>query len=225
MRRSFAVSSRRLNEQEGFTLVELIVAMSIMGIVMAVFGTTLASVQRVSVKEDALGQSNDQVRLALEQIDHEMRSGNVIYDPSLENGSGAGAIASCTGCQPYYSMRLYTQTNADTRTTGDAAGFVCVMWQINTSQQLLERTWPPDQPEEASPWRIIASGVVNRVTGTQAFSLDSDPLKGGRTLNVTLNVNSDITRYPNSTVTLQAAYTGRNTSYGYPVSVCAVAPS
>jgi prepilin-type N-terminal cleavage/methylation domain-containing protein len=225
MRRSFAVSSRRLNEQEGFTLVELIVAMSIMGIVMAVFGTTLASVQRVSVKEDALGQSNDQVRLALEQIDHEMRSGNVIYDPSLENGSGAGAIASCTGCQPYYSMRLYTQTNADTRTTGDAAGFVCVMWQINTSQQLLERTWPPDQPEEASAWRIIASGVVNRVTGTQAFSLDSDPLKGGRTLNVTLNVNSNITLYPNSTVTLQAAYTGRNTSYGYPVSVCAVAPS
>jgi prepilin-type N-terminal cleavage/methylation domain-containing protein len=225
MRRSFAVATRRLNEQEGFTLVELIVAMSVMGIVMAVFGTTLASVQRVSVKEDALGQSNDQVRLALEQIDHEMRSGNVIYDPSLENGSGAGAIASCTGCQPYYSMRLYTQTNADTRTTGDAAGFVCVMWQINTSQQLLERTWPPDQPEEASPWRIIASGVVNRVTGTQAFSLDSDPLKGGRTLNVTLNVNSNITRYPNSTVTLQAAYTGRNTSYGYPVSVCAVAPS
>jgi len=182
-------------------------------------------VQKVSVKEDALGQSNDQVRLALEQIDHEMRSGNVIYDPSLENASGPGAVASCTGCQPYYSMRLYTQTNADTRTTGDAAGFVCVMWQINTSQQLLERTWPPDQPEEASAWRIVASGVVNRATGIQAFSLDPDPLKGGRTLNVTLNVNSDITHYPNSTVTLQAAYTGRNTSYGYPVSVCAVAPS
>jgi prepilin-type N-terminal cleavage/methylation domain-containing protein len=225
MSMSARMLGRRLHGQEGFTLVELMVAMSIMGIVLAIFGTTLASVQRTAVKEDVFGQSNDQARLALEQIDHEMRSGNVLYDPSLENGSGAGALTSCTGCLPSYTMRIYTQTNSVTRADGSGNGYVCIMWTIDANKQLLSRTWPPDQPEEASGWRVVATGVVNRTVGTPAFALDGDPLKGGRTLNVTLKVNADYTHYASNTVTLQAAYTGRNTSYGYPVNVCADAPS
>ena len=63
------------------------------------------------------------------------------------------------------------------------------------------------------------------VNGSPSGSLDADPLKGNRTLNVTLTINSDYTHYPTSTVTLQSAFTGRNTSYGYPVSVCQEAPS
>ena len=216
---------RRLGRQDGFTLIELLIAITLMSIVMAVFGTTLASVQRTAMKEDRLSQSNDQARLALEQIDREMRSGNVLYSPALENGSGAGALTSCTGCLPYYTMRIYTQTNADTRYSGFGSGYVCVMWQIDSQQRLLERTWPPEQPEEASDWRIVATGIVNRTVGTQAFSLDSDPLKGNRTLNVTLKINSQYSKDPASTMTLQDAFTGRNTSYGYPVSVCQDAPS
>jgi prepilin-type N-terminal cleavage/methylation domain-containing protein len=213
--------------EDGFTLVEMVVTLMLMSIVLLVFGTVLASVQRVAMKEDALGQSNDQVRLAIQAIDREMRSGNVIYDPALENaGAGVpGNLASCTGCQPYYTMRIYTQTNANTRTGGDAAGFECVMWRIDSSQQLQTRSWPPEQPENASGWRVVATGVVNRVNGQHAFSLDPDALKGGRTLNVTLQANNDVTHFPKNTVTVQAAFTGRNTSYGYPVSVCQQAPS
>jgi prepilin-type N-terminal cleavage/methylation domain-containing protein len=217
----------RLRPEDGFTLVEMVVALMLMSIVLLVFGTVLASVQRVAMKEDALGQSNEQIRLAIQEIDREMRSGNVIYDPGLENaGAGVpGSLASCTGCQPYYTMRIYTQTNANTRTGGDAAGFECVMWMIDSNQQLLARSWPPEQPENASGWRIVATGVVNRVNGQHAFSLDPDALKGGRTLNVVLQANNDITHFPTNTVTVQAAFTGRNTSYGYPVSVCQQAPS
>ncbi|MBI3648783.1 MAG: type II secretion system protein [Actinobacteria bacterium] len=225
MRRPLAPVALRLSPEGGYTILELAVTMLLMSIVMLVFGTTLASVQRTAMKEDALGQTNDQARLALEEIDREMRSGNVLYDPGLENGTGAGALSSCSGCKPYYTMRVYTQTNADTRTNGDASGFVCVMWQIDSSQRLLKRTWPPDQPENASAWNIVATGIVNRVDGTPAFQMDPDPLKGSRTLNVTLEANNDITHYPTGTVTLQAAFTGRNTSYGYPVSVCQLAPS
>jgi prepilin-type N-terminal cleavage/methylation domain-containing protein len=219
------IVGKRLSRQDGFTLVELLVAMSLMAIVMAVFGTTLASVQRTAMQEDRLGQSNDQARLALEQIDREMRSGNVLYSPAVENGSGAGALTSCTGCLPYYTMRIYTQTNADSRSSGYGNGYLCVMWQVDTQEQLKVRTWPPEQPEEASSWRIVATGVVNRTLGTRAFTLDPDPLKGNRTLNVTLAVNSDYGDDPGSTLTLHGAYTGRNTSYGYPVSVCQDAPT
>jgi prepilin-type N-terminal cleavage/methylation domain-containing protein len=119
------VVRQRVSDERGMTLIELLVAMMIMSIVIVVFGSVLASVQRTAMKEDALGQANDQIRLAMEQIDHEMRSGNVMYDPSLENGSGAGAISSCSGCLPDYTMRIYTQTNADSR-----GQYECVLWQV-----------------------------------------------------------------------------------------------
>jgi hypothetical protein len=53
-----------------------------------------------------------------------------------------------------------------------------------------------------------------------AFELDADPLKGGRTLRVTLLVNEDYDDHLGSTFELTQALTGRNASYGYPVSVC-----
>jgi type II secretory pathway pseudopilin PulG len=211
--------------EEGTSLVELLMAMAIMSIVVVVLGTTLSSIQRAAIKQDDLGQMNDQARLALEQIDHEMRSGNVLYDPDLENGGGADALASCAGCEPGYTMRIYTQANASTRTLSSPTGYVCVLWQIDTEQRLLTTSWPPDQPEDATPWRVVAEHVVNRDLGAPAFSLDTDPLKGGRTIDISLAVNADLEHEPDQTMTLQAAYTGRNTSYGYPVSVCQDTPT
>lgn len=202
------------------TLVELLVAMSIMSIVIVVFGSVLASVQRTAMKEDRLGQTNDQIRLALEQIDHEMRSGNVMYDPSLENGSGSGALTSCTGCLPDYTMRIYTQTNVETR-----GQYMCVLWQVDDQQQLKTRMWPAGLPDQATGWRIVATGIVNRDLGIPAFALDTDPQKGDRTLDVTLSANADLTHDPSGTVISQAAYTGRNTSYGYPTTLCSTTPS
>jgi type II secretory pathway pseudopilin PulG len=217
--------SHRLADERGTSLVELLAAMAIMSIVVVVLGTTLASIQRAAMKQDDLGRMNDQARLALQQIDHEMRSGNVLYDPDLENGADADAIVSCTGCEPGYTMRIYTQANASTRTLSSPTGYVCVLWQIDTDQRLLTRAWPPEQPEDASPWRVVAEGVVNRDLGAPAFALDTDPLKGGRTIDIAFSVNADLQHQPDQTMTLQAAYTGRNTSYGYPVSVCQDTPT
>lgn len=216
------LSLSRLRSQDGFTLVELMVTIAIMSISLAMFGSVLASVQRTAMKEDDLGQSNDQLRLAIEQIDHEMRSGNVLYDPAMENApvGTVGRIASCSGCLPSYTMRIYTQTNSPTRSS-----YMCVLWQIDSQQRLLTRMWPADQPTQATAWRVVATGVVNRALGTPAFAIDADPLKAGRTLNVTFAVNNDLTHDPSGTVTVQAAYTGRNTSYGYPVSVCGATPT
>jgi len=210
---------RRVHDHGGFTLVELMVSMAIMSIVVVVLGTTLSSIQRAAVKQDALSQMNDQTRLAIQQIDHEMRSGNVLYDPDIENGAGADAITSCSGCLPGYTMRIYTQTHAASR-----GGYVCVLWTIDTERQLLSRMWPPGVPADATEWRVVATDVVNRDLGIPAFSLDDDPQKGGRTLQIRLDVNVDLEGKPDQTTTIQSAYTGRNTSYGYPVSVCQDTP-
>lgn len=201
----------RCREERGMTLVELLVAMFVLSIVTAIFGSTLASVQSAVVREDRYSQANDQARLAMEQLDREIRSGNVLYNPGDP----------LTGYVPYYYVRIYTQANAPTR-----GGYVCSMWQIDTNQQLLTERWSPANPNGTTTgWLVVATGVVNRALSEPAFQLDPDLMKGNRTLNVTLAVNADLTHSPTQTVRLNAAITGRNTSYGYPVSVCSTLPS
>jgi hypothetical protein len=145
-----------------------------------------------------------------------MRSGNVLYDPAAEGSATTGSSADNN-----YYVRIYTQTNADTR------GYSCVQWRINSSRQLQTRWWPPDatDPESVSAWRTVAEGIVNRAFSVPAFQLDSDPQKGGRVLNVTLRVSTDPTATPLKAFELQASFTGRNTSYGFPVSVCSPVPA
>jgi hypothetical protein len=101
-----------------------------------------------------------------------------------------------------------------------------VLWTIDDQGQLLTRRWQPGLEVDATEWRVVATGIVNKeiVPAVPAFALDPDPLKGERTLHVELRVNEDLERFPNSTFELTQALTGRNTSYGYPVSVCGTTP-
>ena len=205
---------RRLADDRGMTLVELVVSMMVLGVAMLIFSTTLMTIQTGVVKQDHLARSNDQARLALEQLDREMRSGNVLYDPASE-----GTTTTASSSDNYYYVRIYTQTNADTR------GYSCVQWRINSSQKLQTRWWPPEDPDGVTEWRTVAEGIVNRTFSVPAFQLDADPLKGNRVLNVTLRVSTDPDATPVKAFELQASFTGRNTSYGFPVSVCSPVPS
>jgi type II secretory pathway pseudopilin PulG len=192
------------------TLVELLVAMGILSIVMLVVTTTLSSIQRAVVEEDVRGRLNDDARLALQSIDRLVRSGNILYDPVDESGNDP-----FDGAATGYMFRIYTQ--AEQRTGQDAR---CAIWLINDEQQLLYRTWPIMAPEDASEWTIVADGIVNRELDEPAFTLDST----GRTLSVEFQVNPDVERRPNATQVVEASLTGRNTSFGYPVQLCATLP-
>ena len=208
--------ARRARGEEGMTLAELLVAMFVMGIAMMIFSSVLASVQRGVVAQESLNRTLESARLAVQQLDREIRSGNVLYDPALENNGQP----SCTGCEPGFTLRIATQSNADTR-----GGHTCVLWQIDDQQRLLTRRWPPNVPADATAWRVVATGVVNRALGEAAFAIDTDPLKGGRTLNITLALNQDLGGRPGQTVRIRAALTGRNTSYDYPTNVCSTTPA
>src|ERR1043165_3776832 len=93
----------RFRGDAGMTLPEIMVTMMIMGTVMVIVGSVLASVQRSVAKEDTLSQSLDQARLAIQELDKEMRSGNVLYDPALEKSVASGGIGTCTGCVAGYT--------------------------------------------------------------------------------------------------------------------------
>jgi type II secretory pathway pseudopilin PulG len=190
------------------TLVELLVTMSLLLVVGAMFMTILASVQKGVVRQSDRSNDNDQARLAVQELDREIRSGNVLYDPAAEP---APFVAG-------YSLRVYTQTNASTRTPGNQ----CVQWRI-TGTQLQRRAWAMTDPAgTVSAWRIVAENVVNVSQNVPAFVLDPDTSKGGRIVNVAIVTQTKASS--GKPVRISAAITGRNTQYGYPNSVCNTIP-
>jgi type II secretory pathway pseudopilin PulG len=209
-------------DEDGLTLSELMVAMMVLSLALGVFLTTLASVQKSVAETDIRTRSNTQARLALQTLDHEVRSGNVLYDPG-------------TSSDPHFRFKIYTQANASTRQP--SPGYTCRLWRVTADNELQTRWWPPLLPDEASAWRTVATGIVNKAVedpgaadacagATCAFELDPDPNKGGRTVNVVFLVNEDLNGDLSSgTVKVQGALTGRNTSYGFPTEVCTDEPA
>jgi type II secretory pathway component PulJ len=210
---------RSTYREEGFTLVELMIASSLMMTVLVVFTSALIAIQRAAISEDRRSQNNDQARIAVEALDREIRSANYIYNPESESVAGQ-------------MLRIYTQTNAPTRSP--APGYLCVLWQITSDNRLQTRNWPPLQPGLATPWRTVSTGIVNRSLSIKAFSMDTDPSKGfsgdattgtGRTVNMVLMANQYLTELPSATVRVELAMTGRNVSYGFPANTCSSTPA
>lgn len=199
------------------TLIELTISMALLSIAAIVFLSTLVFVQRAVSRQEARSVTNDQARLALEEMDHEIRSGNLLYNPALENDPANGIYSGM-------SLRIYTQTNANIRTPGNQ----CVQWRI-LNKVLWKRNWATNWRDDpatlVTKWTIVAEGIQNQSVTPQvsAFALDADPAKGGRVIVVSLLVNAS-KGTGSSNVLLQESVTGRNTEYGYPSQVCADIP-
>ena len=194
-------------------MVEMVVAISILSVVLAIFMWVIISVQAGMNRQTHRSRSNDQARLAVQELDREIRSSNVLYDPSLENDPAHGIY-------PGMALRIYTQSNGNTK------GNRCVQWRIRNSA--LERrewtsTWRVD--DQVSGWRVVADHVTNASASPNvaAFTLDnSQAAFGSRIVKVVIRANVD----PSSgqTVQIDHSITGRDTEYGYPVSVCTDIP-
>jgi prepilin-type N-terminal cleavage/methylation domain-containing protein len=197
----------RVADERGFTLPELAITLAMLLVVTGTFLGVLDTVNRGVMRQTDRSISNDSARLAIERLDREIRSGNVLYDPEDEVSGN-------------YSLRIYTQANATTRTPS----FQCVQWLIE-EEQLLRRFWPPGEPGDVSSWRVIAENVVNVLEDEPAFALDPDEDKGGRTVDIVLMVNSTPDDPTNRTVRIETSLTGRNTSFGFPVDVCDPVPA
>jgi len=201
-------------DQRGMTLVELMVSVALMAVVATIFTSILLSIQQAVVRQQARSEINDQARLALEQLDREIRSGNVLYDPASEPN------ATCAGkdCEPNFSLRVYTQANAPTRqATYGGDGQQCVQWVID-GQQLFRRAWELGATSSFSGWRMIAEGIVNREPSVNvpAFSF---PAADSKVLDISLMLNSRFAGPdPPRTVRMDTSIAIRNTGTGDPCS-------
>ena len=207
---------RRGGEEAGMTLVELSISILIMSLTLGALFMVLPVVQQAFNRETERSQSNDQARLAVEEMDKEIRSGNLLYDPKNENDPTHFIY-------PYMSVRVYTQTNADTRIPGTR----CVQWRIYKNN-LERRAWASDWQNGGvvEGWRTIATGIVNNSVSptVRAFQLDTDPAKGSRTLIITILSRSSTEAGAKTPVQITQSVTGRDTEYGYPSAVCAAIP-
>jgi hypothetical protein len=193
------------------TLIELTVTSAVMLMVVGSILALLDSTQTAVGRQQDRSGNTDQARAAFEELDREVRSGIVLYDPALETDATGASIAG-------YGLRVYSETNAPTRNANTP---LCVQWRI-ANDQLVRRTWPASDPTAATSWAIVATSIVNRSVspGVPAFALDPAAAFGGRVVDVTLLVNTrqGTTAKVQQTVRLQGAFSIRDQANVNPCS-------
>jgi prepilin-type N-terminal cleavage/methylation domain-containing protein len=202
---------RLLSDESGLSLLELVVTMSLLGIVLLAVTSVLSTVNTAFARQGDRSLSNDNARLAAEELDREIRSGNLLYDPRSSD-----VTKNPTGDPSGMQLIIYTQTNANRRDPGNR----CVQWKI-VNKQLQRRDFTPDQIY-VGPWRIVAENIVNNTVSPVVPAFGLDPNSSQRTLVVT--ILSQVRSSSGAAVRIQEFVTGRDTEYGYPNNICASIP-
>jgi len=185
------------------TVAEMMVSLSILGVVVAAVLGILASVQKGFEEQSNRTQNNDMARLAMEQLDREIRSANAFSVYAVSGSTWTGPQA--TGVNGT-GLIIYTQASAPTRDPG----FQCVQWRLSGTD-LQSRMWPlswQSDPSKVTGWRTVASDVVS-----VAFQIPSASSYGSRLVQTSVTVNSDPGANGTQNLTIQRRFTGRNVEF------------
>ncbi len=215
---------RARRDEGGFTLVELLVSMTIFSVLMAIILSLMITMMYQA--KDNLGRTRavEQGRLGLSQIDRQIRSGNLILDPKNDGIAESGVPAN-------YSLRIFTQ---------EGGVDMCVQWRVifySSSKfgQLEYREWKPADTTSVTPWSRVASNVVAPTATFAAGDSQSWPpfwvdttLPTGtdaQNIRVTLRMSDPDAKSASRPQTLTSVITGRNTVFGYPSITCNLVPT
>jgi prepilin-type N-terminal cleavage/methylation domain-containing protein len=193
---------RRLQrEDSGVTLVEVLITMMIFSVLMSFVYGLLITIQKQTRDIEKRADSVESARNALEQIDRQVRSGNVLYDPALETLP--------------LSMRVYTQANGEER---------CVQWQV-TGGVLRSRSWSPTWQTDGlvSDWHTVARNILN-TTASPPFALQGGTTAySSRLVDVSFKVKN--ASAGGRVLDVKTSLSGRNTVYGYDPGICSPVPA
>lgn len=147
-----------VDRDEGYTLVELLVALALLVVALTMFGSALPAVMKGSAAQVEQGATLSQVRQALVSLDAQMRSG---YVAAKRSGPG------------YEEVVLYTEAAWN----GPSVRRLCAGWRLTDTapQDLYMTTWDLGQPPPAYPsrWIRMATGIQNKTVApaTSPFSV------------------------------------------------------
>jgi type II secretory pathway pseudopilin PulG len=183
----------RAGRDDGVTLIDVVVAMSLMSIFLAMFTTSILSVYRALNRSEARAASQSQLNIAFLRLDKEIRYAAGIAAPGL------------VGADQYVE---YVQTSAGTA--------ICVQLRLNRStRQLQRRWWSQSATPTASAWLPIASNVDSGAADGPFTRLPADPTYGFQRLRVTLvarNGSGQTADVRSTDLTFAALNTSLNTS-------------
>jgi len=198
--------SERARGDQGVSVVEVVVTLALLAVILAIFSSQMVAMFNRVHTASRRSESNDAVRLAIQELDRQVRSGNVIHDPAADNPAGM-------------SLRVYTQSNAPTASDPSR----CVQWRIDTDR-LQTRSWSTDFDAAtgdgwATNWRVVAEHLRNRADTSPAFAFDTSHSDfGQRIVRVSFVVNRD--ERSGRDVEVTASLTGRNVQFGHPRALC-----
>jgi len=172
-------------DEHGFGLVEVVVAMSIMAMVCAIFTTAIVQIYRTTSVNESRSIAQAQVGLALLRLDREIRY--------------AWYVGATDPGRPYVE---YLLVNADVQQ--------CVQLRL-ANGQLQRRTWTHDESAPApTAWSPIASAVTSDAPFTR---LDAAGALGHQQLTVDLTATASGVR-KHSAITFTALNTDGDTAAG-----------
>jgi len=132
------------SEESGFTLVELLAAMVIFSIFLAILLSSVIGIARATGRAQLLAQSSSAVLVVFQGLDRQIRYANAINFP----GTGSSGAR-------YVEFR----TGADSSSAGVVT---CTQWRFVPSTKLIQsRQWPDVTGAIASAWGTKISTVVD----------------------------------------------------------------
>ena len=186
-----------LRSPDGFTLPEVLIAAAILVAALASVYSVLFSVQRGVEMQIDRAQSVDQVRLAVQQIQHEVLSASAVTVPAAGNG---------------LSMDVFTRTNQPTRYgQTDDTKQSCTQWRINGGQLQTRRWLPPWTVAQSAPWMTVASSITNDASNP-LFEIDDNDAYADRLVNISVRANANPAS--GNDVLIDASVLGRNIVFG-----------
>ncbi|HEY6795553.1 MAG TPA: type II secretion system protein [Kineosporiaceae bacterium] len=144
----------------GFTLIEMIVAMSLMAVLIAVFMGGVIQMTKDTSRVQNVSNSADQARRAYDRFERTARVASEVNRPVL------------VGTTWYLEFR--------TTATGTSTP-LCTQWRMAGGTHLLQRrTWDDVASPTVSDWETVATGVTDGASTQQPFTMSPADSTYGR---------------------------------------------
>lgn len=175
---------RRLRQEDGFTLIEMIVGLAMMLVVLGATLTVLTTFQNDSKNDQKRNESQDTVRTAMDQISRDLRSAASLCGNTTGStctGASSGALQRATATDIVFQ----TVEPGTTFGSSDASNQEWVRYCLDSSGNLYREILKPvgsaalasmptttSCPGDTASWptqKKIITGLVNSSTNTTLF--------------------------------------------------------
>lgn len=146
-----------MRDERGIGLIEVLVVMGLLGLALGVFGTALTAMVRTSDASQDLGAVTDEARVALNQLDRQIRFGYWVKPRTISGASSAITVL-----------------------TADAAGVLqCWTWAVSDGDQRIMNFVRPASVDAAIP-AMPSADSKNSLWRVAVGPEGGDPLDGVR---------------------------------------------